>query len=363
MDGKCQSQPDTFEEIMNNATSLEYDVAVLIGRFQGFHKGQEAPLNKALESASRVIVVLGSSYRARSAKNPFTWEERAAMIACTLDEATKARVSFVPVRDYYDDKRWSAAVRAIVGSNCNDSERKIALVGFHKDASSYYLGLFPQWSFVESQQYDKIDATTVRQIYFEGDDPAATRALLSGLVHSAVVSYLIGWMRLPQYAQMKKEHLAIEKSKKTWGVGPFITVDAVVTVSNHVLLVRRGGDVGNGLWAVPGGFLDSRERLLQGAIRELKEETGLAALNSSLEESLKGVAVFDHADRGSRGRTITHAHWFDLGESRRLPLVAGADDAAEAKWIPFTDLPGMEEQFFEDHFSCILKHFLPIAEM
>jgi bifunctional NMN adenylyltransferase/nudix hydrolase len=170
-------------------------------------------------------------------------------------------------------------------------------------------------------------------------------------------------MRLPQYEQMKKEHLAIEKGKKTWGLGPFITVDAVVTVSNHVLMVRRGGDVGNGLWAIPGGFLDPRERLLQGAIRELKEETGLAALNSSMEESLKGVAVFDHADRSSRGRTITHAHWFDLGEARQLPLVAGADDAAEAKWIPFTDLPEMEEQFFEDHFSCILKHFLPIEEI
>lgn len=348
---------------MNNIAGFDYDVAVLIGRFQGFHKGQEAPLKKALESASRVIVVLGSSYRARSAKNPFTWEERAAMIACTLDEATRGRVSFVPVRDYYDDKRWSAAVRAIVGSNCNDSERKIALVGFHKDASSYYLGLFPQWSFVESQQYDKIDATTVRQIYFEGDDTAATRALLSGLVHPAVVSYLIGWMRLPQYGQMRKEHLAIERSKKTWGVGPFITVDAVVTVSDHVLLVRRGGDVGKGLWAVPGGFLDPRERLLQGAIRELKEETGLATLSSSLEESLREVAVFDHADRGSRGRTITHAHWFDLGETRRLPLVAGDDDAAEAKWIPLAELPEMEEHFFEDHYSCILKHFLPIAEV
>jgi bifunctional NMN adenylyltransferase/nudix hydrolase len=348
---------------MNNQAIFDYDVAVLIGRFQGFHKGQEAPLKKALESASRVIVALGSSYRARSAKNPFTWEERAAMIACTLDDATRARVSFVPVRDYYDDKRWSAAVRTIVDNNCDETERKIALVGFHKDASSYYLGLFPQWSFVESQQYDKIDATTVRQIYFEGDDTAATRALLSGLVHPAVVSYLNGWMRLPQYAQMRKEHLAIEKSKKTWGAGPFITVDAVVTVSSHVLLVRRGGDVGNGLWAVPGGFLDSRERLLQGAIRELKEETGLATLNSSLEESLKEVAVFDHADRGSRGRTITHAHWFDLGESRLLPHVAGDDDAAEAKWIPLAELPEMEEQFFEDHYSCILKHFLPLGEV
>lgn len=343
---------------MNDKAKSEYDVAVLIGRFQGFHKGQETPLNKALACASRVIVVLGSSYQARTAKNPFTWEERAAMISCTLDEATKARVSFVPVRDYYDDKRWSAAVRELVAGMCHEGERNIALVGFHKDASSYYLGLFPQWAFVESPTDHRIDATTVRQIYFEGDDPAATRALLSGLVHPAVAAYLLGWMRLPQYAHMKKEHLAIERGKKTWGMGPFVTVDAVVTACSHVLLVRRGGDVGHGLWALPGGFLDQRERLLQGAIRELKEETGLAVLHASLEDSLKDVAVFDHADRGSRGRTITHAHWFDLGELRLLPQVAGADDAADARWIPIADLPAMEEQFFEDHFSCILKRFL-----
>lgn len=339
----------------------DFDVAVMIGRFQPFHKGHQALLNLALETASRVIVVLGSSHQARNAKNPFTWEERMAMIASTLDETSTDRVSFAPVRDYYDDQLWSKAVIEVVSSKCNEKERKIALVGFQKDASSYYLNLFPGWSFVESPQYEKIDATSVRQIYFEEVIPKATRALLAGLLPAPIVAYLNGWVRLPYFVQMQKEHLAIENGKKKWGIGPFITVDAVVTVSKHVLLVRRGGLLGNGLWAIPGGFLESRERLLQGAIRELREETGLAMLNSSMEQSLKAVAVFDHADRSLRGRTITHAHWFDFGESR-LPAVAGADDAVDAQWIPITNLPEMEEQFFEDHFS-ILRHFLLMNEI
>lgn len=51
-----------------------FDAAVLIGRFQPFHNGHAALLAKALETAPRVIVVLGSAFAARNAKNPFGWE-------------------------------------------------------------------------------------------------------------------------------------------------------------------------------------------------------------------------------------------------------------------------------------------------
>lgn len=53
------------------------DVAVLIGRFQPFHRGHVVLLQRALVSAPTVVLVLGSSFQARNAKNPFTWEERA----------------------------------------------------------------------------------------------------------------------------------------------------------------------------------------------------------------------------------------------------------------------------------------------
>lgn len=97
----------------------------------------------------------------------------------------------------------------------------------------------------------------------------------------------------------------------------------------------------------------------QGALRELREETGLALADAELQQSLRGSAVFDHPERSLRGRTITHAHWFDLGE-RELPLVQGADDAAEARWFALSELPAMEAQLFEDHFH-ILNHFLSIT--
>ncbi len=334
-----------------------FDSAVLIGRFQPFHNGHAALLAKALETAPQVIVVLGSAHAARNAKNPFTWQERAAMIAATLDESAQQRVCFLPVRDYYDDRRWGEAATRTVKAKVSASD-SVALIGYLKDASSHYLNRFPDWEFVATAQCGEIDATSIRQIYFEGEDWSATQALLGGLLPPSIVHYLKGWSHLPQFAQLRGEHQALEESRKIWGSGPFVTVDAVVTAAGQVLLVERGRAPGKGLLAVPGGFLESRERVLQGAIRELREETQLALLDSTLEGALKAVTVFDHPDRSLRGRTITHAHWFDLGDCR-LPEVEGADDAALARWVPIADLAGMEDRFFEDHFN-MLDHYLGV---
>lgn len=339
-------------------TSVNFDVAVLIGRFQPFHNGHAALLAKALATAPRVMVILGSAFSARNAKNPFSWEERAAMIGCTLDESQRARVTFLPMRDYYNDTRWAEAAAALVHGQL-DNKARIALIGYLKDASSQYLNHFPDWEFIGMPQQGEIDATSLRRICFESPDAKATQALLTPLVPVSVLHYLQGWTILPQFAVQQTEHLAIEESRKIWGSGPFITVDAVVRASNQILLIRRGRAPGKGLWALPGGFLDGRERVLQGAIRELREETGFALLNSTLEGALAGVAVFDHPDRSLRGRTITHAHYFDLKEARP-PEVAGADDAADARWIPISELKAMEGEFFEDHFN-ILDHFLSLT--
>ncbi|WP_428245789.1 hypothetical protein, partial [Enterococcus gallinarum] len=81
---------------------------------------------------------------ARNTKNPFTWEERAAMIAGAMPPGQRERLRFVATRDYYDDRRWSAEVRRLVAAE-TDPQARVLLVGHFKDASSYYLRHFPQW--------------------------------------------------------------------------------------------------------------------------------------------------------------------------------------------------------------------------
>jgi bifunctional NMN adenylyltransferase/nudix hydrolase len=125
-----------------DVTMHRIDVAVLIGRFQPFHQGHASLLTLALSTADKVIVVLGSAFCARSVRNPFTWQERAAIISASLSEADQARVSFIPVRDYYDDLRWANAVRISVMQTLamqGGDVLHIALIGCKKDASGYYL--------------------------------------------------------------------------------------------------------------------------------------------------------------------------------------------------------------------------------
>nr|WP_320133463.1 bifunctional nicotinamide-nucleotide adenylyltransferase/Nudix hydroxylase [uncultured Holophaga sp.] len=337
------------------STKPPYDIAVLIGRFQPFHLGHAALLAKALESAPIVVVALGSAFRARSAKNPFSWQERADMITATLPPEIRGRLRFAPIRDLYDNQRWASAVTRAVQGFAVQGDR-IALVGHQKDASGYYLDLFPAWGFVQGGWQGDFEATGLRRLCYEGG-PESLEATLASLPEG-LHPHLRQWVAGASFAAMREEHLAIQATRRKYGLGPFVTLDALLLCAGHVLLIRRGGHPGKGLWALPGGFLELWERLEEGALRELQEETGLELRSYPQGFSLDRVAVFDHPERSQRGRTITHAHLFRLG-GETCPAVCGADDAAEAHWIPLSALRDMEEQFFEDHFH-ILDSFLDL---
>lgn len=69
-----------------------------------------------------------------------------------------------------------------------------------------------------------------------------------------------------------------------------------------VALVRRGNHPDLGRYALPGGFLNMDETSLEGAARELEEETGVTGV------ALRRFGVFDALDRDPRTRVITIGH-------------------------------------------------------
>jgi bifunctional NMN adenylyltransferase/nudix hydrolase len=340
---------------MNERAPMTADVAVIIGRWQILQRGHTGLLRAALAAAPKVVIVIGSARRARDPRNPFTWQERQQQFEAVLTPEQRARVSFLPVRDYFDDERWGEAVRDGVAKVTAHGDR-ITLVGFRKDHTSSYLDNFPGWSLLEIEPEYDISSTDLREIYFELVDHAAALTAIGNYVEPGVKAYLEAWAHLPAYRKMVTEHKAIVAYKKKWGAPVSITSDCVVTANQHVLLIKRGGDIGNGLWALPGGFVDPHERFYTAAVRELAEETGFKALPSRMKSALRGDAVFDHPLRSARGRIVTMAFHFDLGDTH-LPEVRGADDAKEARWVPIAELLAMEEQIFEDH-AVILDHFL-----
>jgi bifunctional NMN adenylyltransferase/nudix hydrolase len=339
-------------------TPTHFDFLVFIGRFQPFHVGHHAIISRGLRLADRIVVMIGSANKPRSLRNPWNVAEREAMIRSAFPDDSQ-RLLIRPLTDHlYDDALWTGDVQRIVAATTRDAGplARIGLLGYHKDASSFYLDSFPQWEQVNCPNVAGVSASDLRDYLFAGAGDIGKDLLIKAAVPEPVFAMLKGFRDGPQFPQLVREHEFIRNYRKSWAAAPyeptFVTVDAVVTHSRHVLLVRRGSEPGKGLWALPGGFLERSETLQSAALRELREETGLDLPLAALKDR----AVFDHPDRSLRGRTITHAFHFDLSDGE-LPPVAGADDAETARWIALGEALEMEEQFFEDHFH-ILQHFL-----
>jgi bifunctional NMN adenylyltransferase/nudix hydrolase len=331
---------------------MRYKLAVLIGRFQPFHTGHEHALNEAAQLAEKVVVLVGSSHQPRTAKNPFTFDERETMIKLHMAGAISSdRLSILPIADYpYMEHEWIAGVqRAVDGFGIDDKD--IVVVGHEKDESSYYLKVFPQWAQQDTGLGFDVDATKVREFIFNNQFQYAR-----GVLRPSVAAFIDSWKNTPAGVAMTKEWKAIEAYKDSWSTAPFaptfVTVDAVVVQSGHVLMIQRGKNPGQFLWALPGGFLDQKDRsLFDACVRELKEETRIKLQEDTIRRCYRTSAVFDAPGRDLRGRTITHAFLFKLNDASPLPQIRAADDAANARWVKLSDL--IADDIYSDHLHII----------
>jgi bifunctional NMN adenylyltransferase/nudix hydrolase len=347
-------------------TVPRFDAAVVIGRFQPFHEGHRLLLVHALELAPEVIVVIGSAHQARSPRDPWTWEERASAIRDSVPAAKRDRIAAVPVRHYYDEKRWRAQVVRRVQERLGEERRHVVLVDGIEDRSSRRLGDFAGYARRSVPRQSNIDASALRDLYFgaaQAGPPSGDVGLsdeLTRVLPESSRRLLRDFAATEEYARVASEWEALRRYRTLWKAAPFtpvfVTVDSVVTCRRQVLLIRRGHHPGQGLLALPGGFIEPDETALDSALRELEEETRLDLGGHPLEEILRDRAVFDHPERSQRGRSITHAFRFDLGDTPP-PSVRAADDAAGAEWVDIDRLASLEEQFVEDHFY-ILDRFL-----
>ena len=348
-----------------------FDYLVFIGRFEPFHNGHAAVARHALGLARKLVFLVGSADMPRTIRNPWTVAERGVMIRSALADAGD-RLLIRPLRDHlYNESQWIAevqravadAVRADGGDADPATPPKIGLIGQDKDASSYYLREFPQWPLVDVRHTETLSATELRRYLFEANrlDSHGGLMLIRANVPGPVFDMLDAFRRnSPAFAQLVEEYRFIEKYRAAWADAPypptFVTTDAVVVHSGHVLLVRRRAEPGKGLWALPGGFVGQDETVYAACVRELREETRLKLPAPVLKGSLKHRHVFDHPERSLRGRTITHAFHFEfpLGD---LPDVRNGDDADKARWIPVSEALEMGPQLYDDHLH-ILEFFL-----
>lgn len=346
----------------------KFQYAVLIGRFQPFHFGHQRLVEHALRTADRVIIVVGSDKQHRSVKNPFTFEERERMIRGVLRNSEQGRTSVIGVADSpYNDAIWISGVQGgvdklIAADGASSDSVTVAIIGHLKDASSYYLKLFPKWHFVGVENVESMNATDIRRLYF---DPENRGQLGGDLLPDSTASFLATFASTIHYAALAEEQaFLLDYQAKYRYAGSefppiFTTVDAVVVEAGYILLVQRKFNPGKGTWALPGGFVGQQERLVDAAIRELREETRLKVPVPVLKGSIQGQHVFDEPGRSQRGRTITHAFHFELAHNQWTGLseVRAADDAAAVRWVAIAEFLKMQDSIYEDHYF-IANHFL-----
>lgn len=102
----------------------------------------------------------------------------------------------------------------------------------------------------------------------------------------------------------------------------FTLVERAGRLRLAVALVKRANHPDIGRYALPGGFLNMDETSVEGAARELLEETGLTGI------TLRRFGVYDALDRDPRTRVITVGHYGLAPLGSLSPK--GGDDAAEA---------------------------------
>src|SRR2546422_3425049 len=112
-----------------------------------------------------------------------------------------------------------------------------------------------------------------------------------------------------------------------------VTVDIVILTMSEgtlrVLLVRRGEEPFQGMWAIPGGFKRPVETLDEAAKRELVEETGV-----DVASLLTQFGAYGDPGRDPRMNVVTVGY---LAVIRDVGAVVAGTDAAEAALIPVSE--------------------------
>lgn len=343
--------------------------AIVIGRFQPFHNGHKHLIETALATADvdSVLIIIGSTGCAPTSKDPWTVEERKQMIQKSLPDLGW-KIAIASVEDEpYSDGVWADKVSAVVRANTTG---QCVLVGHSKDASSFYLKMFPKWDFVEAPAYaaimttglepQRIDAAALRRDLFVGGG-ATGYAGLESLMPEGACQVVFNTdtgrvIRLADEARAIIDHErdSVSEISKRYGTQPSIAADMLLYSRSHVLLIRRKGKVGKGTLAMPGGFLDPGERLRDAAIRELKEETGVGLIDLGFRDEVALEPILgDAPGRSMRGRIVTAVFKCFVPNGHKTIKPVASDDAEWADWVAINDLPNLKPEFFSDHYHLI----------
>ena len=107
---------------------------------------------------------------------------------------------------------------------------------------------------------------------------------------------------------------------------------AIIFDGASVLLVERAGEPLKGWWSIPGGLLETGEKLEDAVRRETLEETGLQV------EIVYRFDLFERIMRDTEGRAQYHYVLVDYVCKVTGGELAPGDDVSRVEWVPCTNL-------------------------
>ncbi len=114
---------------------------------------------------------------------------------------------------------------------------------------------------------------------------------------------------------------------------PLVGVGAIILKRDRILMAQRGKEPLKGWWSLPGGALETGERLADGVCREVREETGLEVRPLGILE------VFERIMRDASGAPEYHYVLIDYMCRVTGGALAPGDDVCAVEWVKRRDLP------------------------
>ena len=120
---------------------------------------------------------------------------------------------------------------------------------------------------------------------------------------------------------------SISEDSRRYPSRPFLGVGALIFDGRKILLVERGKEPLKGYWSLPGGLLETGEKLEEGIRREVREETGLEV------EPLSIFEVFERIMPDSEGRPEYHYVLIDYVCRPLSGSLCASSDVSRAAWV------------------------------
>jgi len=257
------------------------------------------------------------------------------------------------VQNFSNDEDWKERVNWNISWHANPENLPVVIVGSSVRDNASYLHWFPQYELDLSTDLNPgLSASMLRERIYNRQWIDVSK-YTDFKIHENIGSF----MNTEAFTKCTNAYWGREDEKYDWAEASyppiFVCVDSLVRKDYYILLIKRKS---NGLLALPGGHLDQHERLYDGAIRELREETELTLSDAQFKHYYKGMTTFDKPDRSEDRafRVISHTSLFEIYDGTCFVLNPdGADDAILASMFDLSWIKANSELFHDDHWDII----------